>query len=351
MSGGTRQDNLQQLSGEVHELRRQLAEAQKCLVHERTRVESLLEERRERLTKGAPDESKTTDNPWKLAVDYQLNLMESTADSFESPEAAVKAMIDWHVEVAKDPKVNGSASVVDVQRSDFIEEFETWWNEHGQFVRSGGGNYEKTFAFAAFRHLMPEVFRARTATAGSLGVELPEFLLEMAEEMRRQSNRGTAHPFWQTRCKRYLVTEEGYDQHHWILTSADHGEFYRSDTQGLSVAAEFLEENYGEWFLKQVENLLDGDEMEPDVTPLDAFSNWFDFESGDLPDDVTRLYVRETEQVVSTHLTESDAEQFIKRKQHDYPPLYTYVESAYWSPQLRQLQDWLISLSSDKGSD
>jgi hypothetical protein len=41
------------------------------------------------------------------------------------------------------------------------------------------------------------------------------------------------------------------------------------------------------------------------------------------------------------------AEQFIERKQHDYPKLYTYAESAYWSPQLRELQDWIKSLTQE----
>lgn len=31
------------------------------------------------------------------------------------------------------------------------EEFETWWEAHGQFCRAGGGDYEKTFAFSAWQ--------------------------------------------------------------------------------------------------------------------------------------------------------------------------------------------------------
>lgn len=30
------------------------------------------------------------------------------------------------------------------------KEFEKWWQEHGQFCRAGGGDYEKTFAFRAW---------------------------------------------------------------------------------------------------------------------------------------------------------------------------------------------------------
>lgn len=28
--------------------------------------------------------------------------------------------------------------------------FQTWWHEHGQYVRAGGGQYEISFAFAAW---------------------------------------------------------------------------------------------------------------------------------------------------------------------------------------------------------
>lgn len=31
------------------------------------------------------------------------------------------------------------------------EQFEAWWEREGQFCRAGGGNYEKTFAFQAWK--------------------------------------------------------------------------------------------------------------------------------------------------------------------------------------------------------
>ncbi|MDD2341555.1 MAG: hypothetical protein PHV54_01520 [Tolumonas sp.] len=36
-------------------------------------------------------------------------------------------------------------------------EFSEWWKKHGQFIRTGGGDYERTFAFGAFRYLMPRI--------------------------------------------------------------------------------------------------------------------------------------------------------------------------------------------------
>ena len=34
--------------------------------------------------------------------------------------------------------------------NNLLGRFETWWEQHGQFCRAGGGDYEKTFAFRAW---------------------------------------------------------------------------------------------------------------------------------------------------------------------------------------------------------
>jgi hypothetical protein len=34
-----------------------------------------------------------------------------------------------------------------------VAEFDLWWETHGQYIRAGGGLYEKTFAFEAWRHV------------------------------------------------------------------------------------------------------------------------------------------------------------------------------------------------------
>jgi len=164
--------------------------------------------------------------------------------------------------------------------------------------------------------------------------ELPDFILEMSKQMSAQPARSTSHPFWQVRCKRYVITQEGYNEHHWILQNDD-GEFFnsRSDVDGCPTEA--LLENYPE-FCKQwgIDYGVD-------------FLESYDIEIYDeLPGGVNKLFMQEIEEVVTTHLTEADANWFIKRKQHDYPKLYTWVESAYWSPQLKELQDWIISLSA-----
>lgn len=179
---------------------------------------------------------------------------------------------------------------------------------------------------------------SQTAQAAAI----PEWLMEMSEQMRTQDNRGTSHPFFQVRRKRYIVTEQGYNEFGYELCNDD-GVIYRSYAAEEDDLEKLLIEDYPEfceqWRINQGEETVD-----------DAISS-FDPTEDDLPEGVRLVYVQETEEIVSTHLTEIGARQFIRRKQHDYPKLYTYAESAYWSPQLRQLQDWIISLSATPKPD
>ena len=46
---------------------------------------------------------------WKAAVDHELTALHSTADSFANPREAVRALIDWHISVERDPAVNEMA--------------------------------------------------------------------------------------------------------------------------------------------------------------------------------------------------------------------------------------------------
>lgn len=172
-------------------------------------------------------------------------------------------------------------------------------------------------------------------------VRVPEWLTEMSHQMRTQDNRCTSHPFWQVRCKRTLPTEQGYNEFGYEVCGDD-GVVYRSG-QPIDVLLEHLIDEHEDWCMAWAED------YHPDEPWQSAMENWWcedNFE--DLPDGLRKVYVQEVEEVVSTHLTEADAMAFIERKQHDYPPLYTYVESAYWAPQLRMLQDWIIGLAATK---
>lgn len=171
-------------------------------------------------------------------------------------------------------------------------------------------------------------------------IEIPDFLMEMSKQMREQPSRSTSHPFWQVRCKRFLPTEKGYNEIGYEIIS-DSGVIFKSYSADEEDLEQILLTDYPEFCEKWRDDMDNGDTVE------DAISS-FDPEDDNLPDGLTLVYVQETEEIVSTHFTEHDANWFIKRKGHDYTGLYTYVESAYWSPQIKQLQDWIISLTEDK---
>lgn len=173
-------------------------------------------------------------------------------------------------------------------------------------------------------------------------MEIPDFILELSRKLNEQPSRATAHPFYQVRCKRPYVTMEGYDSEYFEVVS-DGGVVFSSDWKNHDCKdehlAEYLIENYYEWLCDTFEGV--------EVIDVDFLLENYDFdECENLPDELTKIWIQQVEEVVSTHLTLDAAEAFIKRKQHDYPKLYTYAESAYWSPELRQLQDWLKQLTA-----
>lgn len=210
-------------------------------------------------------------------------------------------------------------------------DFDGWYDKHESLFRGGAGKSDLRAAYKqGYRDSQPQP-------------AVPEWLLEMSRQMREQPNRMTAHPFWQVRCKRYLPTMEGYSEHHRELCG-DEGVIYRS-IDPVDDLHEYLLEEHEDWCKQWAEANHPGEDY------VAAVESWFDPDNEELPEGLVWLPVQEVEEVVTTHLTQADAEWFIKRKQHDYPALYTFVESAYWSPQLRQLQDWIISLATTPQAD
>ena len=134
---------------------------------------------------------------------------------------------------------------------------------------------------------------------------------------------------------------EGYDSKYFEIVSND-GVVFTSNWKVAGCKeidfAEYLVENHGDWLSDTFEDV--------ELIDVDFVVENFDFEECEnLPDELTKIWIQEVDEVVSTHLTLDAAEQFIKRKQHDYPKLFTYAESAYWSPQLRELQEWVKSIT------
>lgn len=176
-------------------------------------------------------------------------------------------------------------------------------------------------------------------------MNIPDFIIEMSAQMNSDDNRSTSNPFWQVRCKRKYATEAGINDSGFWVTDADSDFVFDSQIDDIKDFYNFLEENHPKFLNRYLYDIY---ELQDDDDNFEFFCDSYCMESDDLPNGFYRTYYQEIEEVVSTHLTESDAEWFIKRKQHDYPKLYTYVESAYWSPQLKSLQDWIKSLTLGK---
>ncbi|WP_186215905.1 hypothetical protein [Burkholderia gladioli] len=84
------------------------------------------------LTRAAVSPATAEKNGWKEAVDAELVNMHSTADTYAGPKEAVKALIDWHVQVALDPAVSAAARSLQVASAD------TTWTPPKQHCQNGG---------------------------------------------------------------------------------------------------------------------------------------------------------------------------------------------------------------------
>ena len=180
----------------------------------------------------------------------------------------------------------------------------------------------------------------------STQIEIPSFLLEMSQQMHQQPSRCPAEPIWQVRCKRYLITEQGYNEHHWVIANEDGDDVYRSHVDSdYKKLAEHLIDSDKEWCIEWCDDI--DVELGDEGDFIAKFSMQYDPDGYlDLPDGYKRLYLQETEEVIKTCLTEADARAFIARKQHDYPKLYTYVESMVFCPQMIELRNWILSLTT-----
>ncbi|MFY4709896.1 hypothetical protein [Burkholderia glumae] len=63
-------------------------------------------------------------NEWKDAVDAELVTIQSTADIYAGPKEAVKALIDWHVQVALDPAVSAAARSLNADTAEAIDRYQ-----------------------------------------------------------------------------------------------------------------------------------------------------------------------------------------------------------------------------------
>lgn len=172
---------------------------------------------------------------------------------------------------------------------------------------------------------------------------LPSWVLELAKQIQNQPSRSTAHQFWKVRYQEWVPVPHGYSDEYVILNTDESEECYQSFNGNIDDLKSHLWDYHQGWCEDWVNHYAD----DYDCSTEDRFFDEFEIDRfiNDLPDNLMQIYVGKQERIASTHLTENDVNWFIKRKQHDYPKLYTYVESAYWSPQLKRLQDWLKALA------
>ena len=166
-----------------------------------------------------------------------------------------------------------------------------------------------------------------------MNIEIPNFLIEMSKQLNEQDNRCTADPIW-------VVCHDD-----WLTCADDSGdECIECGTEDHAEIFEHLKEYHEDWCWGVIKA---ADEDEDD---LDEIENHFDLDDiycqNELPEgvEIEKLAMQKVVHKVKYCLTEADANAFIKRKQHDYKKLYTYVESMYHCPQMIALRDWIKQL-------
>lgn len=172
-----------------------------------------------------------------------------------------------------------------------------------------------------------------------MNIEIPAFLLEMSKEINTQDNCMTSEPIITVCHDERLTTAEGYQEDGSKWCGEDGVICDGGDIEGL---LDHLRDNYESWYESYCDN---NDIDQDDDDSFDQAMGYFDPEIEDLPEDVSAWFYQNTRKTVKYCLTRSDAETFINRQQHNYPKLYTYVESMHSCPQMIVLRNWIKSLS------
>lgn len=107
------------------------------------------------------DEGYTLDGKWRLAPsEYMESLTLPNPPAELAISAQPAAMVDagddgYFAEILPDVSVSVGDQLyafppLNVDRELWIESFNQWWEAHGQYLRAGGGQYEKTFGYHAW---------------------------------------------------------------------------------------------------------------------------------------------------------------------------------------------------------
>lgn len=173
-------------------------------------------------------------------------------------------------------------------------------------------------------------------------IEIPEFLLEMSKQINEQDNCMTSEPIITVCYDEQLTTDQGYQEDGSKWCGEDGVICDGGDIEGL---LRHIVEHHEDWFFQYCKN---NDIDIDDENSFDEAMGFFDPEIEDLPEGVSNWFYQNQRKTIKYCLTRFDAEAFIKRHQHNYPKLYTYVESMHSCPQMIELRNWIMSLQGDQ---
>lgn len=161
-------------------------------------------------------------------------------------------------------------------------------------------------------------------------VNLPDFLLEMSMQLNKQNNRITAEPMFCVYYDEKISAADGYEDG-CIYCDGD------GEIGNFEDLKKYLTKNHAEFCIDVAESIESGD--------FDDFSE-DELDTNDLPEGVFKWTYQNRPKFVKASLTEAGANQFIERKQHDYPKLYIYVESMIYCNQMIELRNWIKSITT-----
>tara|TARA_R110002033_G_scaffold166065_1_gene204439 strand:- start:249 stop:869 length:621 start_codon:yes stop_codon:yes gene_type:complete len=177
--------------------------------------------------------------------------------------------------------------------------------------------------------------------------QIPAFLIEMSKQMHEQDNRCTAEPIWVVCYDEWLTCADDRGDKSVLLLSDGGDHYVECDDADHSDIFDHLKEYYPEWCIKTLKDIDD------DLDDIDDLLDYIDLDDlwVDLPFGVTieKIDMQKVVHKTKYCLTEADANGFIQRKQHDYKKLYTYVESMNYCPQMIELRNWILSLTTECG--
>ncbi|WP_027697209.1 hypothetical protein [Vibrio litoralis] len=180
-------------------------------------------------------------------------------------------------------------------------------------------------------------------------VEIPDFLIEMSNQINTQSNRMTADPLFEVRYKTSLITEEGYNESHFEIVDCEDGItlYHSKSSDNYNALAEHLLESHEKWCMEWCDEEA-GIEFSGNSFIADFNDNYDCHGWMDLPEGIKKLHMQEIEVTVNSHFTEAAAQAFIDRKQHDYPKLYIYAISMCFCYPMIELRNWIKSLTANQ---